>query len=404
MFCCIQSTDAERIAALFSPAFELASADTALFDAAALGRLMGAPDEVGRQVYAAALGAANVAMAANPDAAILAARNFPGVTILNDDAGTALADLPVDTLPLPTELLDLLDLWGVRTLGALASLPEEGVAERLGEQAITLHRLARATLARPLRLHQPDTVYEDRIELDHPVELLEPLLFLIARILNEQCAQLVSHGLAASEVAVSLSDYRRSIHLPVPMRDPKALLKLVQMELEAHPPDAPATAVAVSLTPVPPRRVQNGLFIPEAPEPAKLELTLGRIRGLVGEENVGIPELLDTHRPAPFRLSPRTPPQQSTHETSAPGQLAFRWFRPALAANVEVRENRPVRLTAAGIYGKILEASGPWRTSGDWWTSDPWDRDEWDVALNNGALYRLFQHREGSWHVEGAYD
>jgi len=403
MFCCIHSPEAELIAALFSPAYELTAPDTAIFNAVALGRLIGSPDEIARQVYDAAGRGANVAIAANPDAAVLAARNFAGLTILNDDPGAALADLPVETLPISPELLDLLDLWGIHTLGDLAALPEAGIAERLGEEAARLCALARATLTRPLRVHKPEEFYAGRIEIEHPIELLEPLLFLIARILNEQCAKLVAHGLATNEVRVALGDYYRTLHLPVAMRDPKALLKLVQMDLEAHPPGAPIAAVSIALAPVEPRRLQNGLFLPQAPEPEKLELTLGRIRGLVGEENVGIAELVDTHRPAPFRLV-REPPHPGEQAMPDGPRLAFRWFRPPLAAQVEMRDERPVRLTAPGLYGRILQASGPWRTSGDWWTTEAWDRDEWDVALNNGALYRLYREPDGTWRVEGAYD
>jgi len=403
MFCCIHSPDAERIAALFTPAYELTAHDTALFNAATLSRLIGAPAEIARQVYNAAGHRASVAIAANPDAALLAARNFAGLTVLNDDPGAALADLAVETLPIGPELLDLLDLWGIHTLGDLAALPETGIAERLGEEASRLCALARATLTRPLNVHKPEEFYAGRIEIEHPIELLEPLLFLIARILNEQCAKLTAHGLATNEVRVSLGDYQRTLHLPVAMRDSKALLKLVQMDLEAHPPGAPIAVVSIALAPVEPRRLQNGLFLPQAPEPEKLELTLGRIRGLVGEENVGIAELIDTHRPAPFRLVREAPHPGEQARPDGP-RLAFRWFRPPLAAQVEMRDERPVRLTAPGLYGRILQASGPWRTSGDWWTREAWDRDEWDVALNNGALYRLYREPNGAWRVEGAYD
>jgi hypothetical protein len=40
---------------------------------------------------------------------------------------------------------------------------------------------------------------------------------------------------------------------------------------------------------VKPRVLQNGLFVPLAPAPDKLELTLARLAKLVGEENIGSP-------------------------------------------------------------------------------------------------------------------
>jgi len=57
------------------------------------------------------------------------------------------------------------------------------------------------------------------------------------------------------------------------------------------------------------------------------------------------------------------------------------------------------------MHGRVLAAAGPWRAAGDWWTPHAWDRDEFDVALSDGALYRLFRdRRRAAWFVEGSYD
>jgi protein ImuB len=85
-------------------------------------------------------------------------------------------------------------------------------------------------------------------------------------------------------------------------------------------------------------------------------------------------------------------------------RLAFRYFRPVLKARIEIRNDRPVRVDADGIHGKVLTASGPWRTSGYWWTAQPWNRDEWEVALAGGALYRVYRQPDAHWFVEGSYD
>jgi hypothetical protein len=65
--------------------------------------------------------------------------------------------------------------------------------------------------------------------------------------------------------------------------------------------------------------------------------------------------------------------------------------------------------------GAIDSCAGPWRTSGGWWETripdpgsrvpDPWDRDEWDVALADGPTYRLFRERHSDkWFLEGVID
>jgi protein ImuB len=404
LFACIHgpSTDLPQIAAGFSPSFEQTAPDTVVFRIDGLRRMHGSP----RQIAEAIAGRAsddveiNVAIAGTADAAILAARNFPGITVAPN-----LNDLDVSTLPLTQEMAQVLESWGIYTLDQLAELPENGLAERFGPQGVYLQQLARGAIHRPLKIFQPETTYVDRIELDHPVSLLEPLLFLIARLLNDQCARLLSNAMAANEVVIRLeledrAEHIRTLRLPVPMRESKSLLKLLQMDLEAHPPTAPTTALSLVLKPVHPRTVQTGIFLPITPAPDKLELTLARIRGIVGENNVGIPQLLNTHHPQPFRLMPGlpTPHRQSPIQ----GRQAFRFFHPPLSATVEFDRNRPLRITASGIHGKVLNAAGPWRTSGDWWTTTIWNRDEWDIALSNGALYRIYS--DPHWFIEGSYD
>ena len=401
IFACIHGPgDLPTIAAAFSPSFEQTASDTVLFRIDGLQRLHGSPRQIAEAIAQRAGENINIAIAATADAAILAARNLSGIRVAPD-----LNDLDISTLPLTEEMAQVLESWGIYTLDQLAQLPENGLAERFGPPGVYLQQLARGAIHRPLKIFQPDTTYEDRTELDHPVSLLEPLLFLIARLLNDQCARLLSNAMAANEVTIHLElddhpAHIRTLHLPVPMRESKSLLKLLQMDLEAHPPQAPTIALSLSLKPVHPRTVQTGIFLPVTPAPDKLELTLARIRGIVGEANVGIPELLNTHHPHPYRLA-NAQPQIASHQPPVTSHHAFRFFRPPLPATVSLVDNRPIRITAPGIHGKVLNAAGPWRTSGDWWTTSTWNRDAWDIALVQG-LYRIYY--DSNWYVEGSYD
>jgi protein ImuB len=403
MFACLHGPgDLPAIAADFSPTFEQTAPDTVLFRIDGLQRLHGSPHQIADAISHRAGENINIAIAATADAAILAARNLPGISVALD-----LNDLDISTLPLTDEMAQVLESWGIYTLDQLAQLPENGLAERFGPHGVYLQQLARGAIHRPLKIFQPETTYEDRIELDHPVSLLEPLLFLIARLLNDQCTRLLSNAMAANEVTIHLeledhSAHIRTLHLPVPMRESKSLLKLLQMDLEAHPPQAPTIALALSLKPVHPRTVQTGIFLPITPAPDKLELTLARIRGIVGEHNVGIPKLLDTHHPQPFTLVPGPPTPNP--QSQCTNQHAFRYFNPPLHATIDLINNRPVRISAPGIHGKVLNAAGPWRTSGDWWTTTAWNRDEWDIALSNGSLYRIYCAPAEHWFIEGSYD
>ncbi len=361
-------------------------------------------------------------------------------------------------------LLDILDRWGIRTLHALAALPSIALSERLGQTGLRLQQLARGAASRTLVPIEAPPIFEEAVELEYPIVLLEPLAFLLNRLLEQICARLASRALAVQELHLTLDletrphsnqqskinnqKFVRTLRLPLPMLDTKLFLKLLQLDLNAHPPGAPIVKIHLAAEPARPRPGQAGLFLPPSPEPEKLELTLARIAALVGGNNVGSMELLDTHHPEGFRLrrfmaSSTHPPQktkklgeekkdkkteavreeeeEATKEKEHPAITALRRFRPPLRAIVTLDQGQPSQVVCEktrAIQGSILWKAGPWRSSGDWWEREAWSRDEWDIALQNNALqnialpnansialYRLVHDLlEGAWFVEGTYD
>jgi protein ImuB len=386
------------------------------FDVAGLDRLFGLPQDVAAAIARRAreVGVkANLALAGNPDAAICAARGFPGVSLIpHGDEGKFLATLPLALLSPAPQMLETLERWGIRRFHEMAALPPLGIAERLGPEGLRLRELARGEGDRKLLPLAEALDFEDEIELDYPVELLEPLAFLLARLINGLSTRLATRGLATDELRLRLKletggTHERCLRLPVPSLDTKAFLKLLQLDLEANPPAAPIVHLWMGVNPVKPQAAQNGLFVPVAPEPVKLELTLARIQAFVGEGRVGTPELLDTHRPDAFRIqkgagAPGALGKPRLKNASVPF-MALRLFRPRRAARVAIASSQPSFVMAEGVRGKVLDLAGPWRTSGDWWTADAWQRDEWDIALSDGALYRIYCEPRG-WFVEGSYD
>src|SRR5579862_1167200 len=420
MFACIHTTSASgallECARAFSPRVESTAPDTALLDASGLAHLFGTPHDIAHAIArrAATLGfQANIAMASNPDAAYHAALGFAGISILPyGDEAKYLESLPVALLRLEAEMAETLERWGIRTFRDLAALPELGVAARLGPEGVRLQQLARGEGSRRLHAIEDPLRFEEELEPEYPVDLLEPLSFLLAQMLTTLCARLSERALSTNELHLRMRMENGGVHetrlrLPVPMRDWKAFLKLLQLDLNERPPQAPVVHIWLLTEPLKPRVTQNGLFIPLAPEPEKLELTLARIGGVVGKQNVGSPELLDTHRPDAFRMRPFSA-VQTRAQTQTPQQstrLAFRVYRPPRSAQVNAASGRPAWISAVGIHGKVISLAGPWRTAGDWWTTQSWNRDEWDVALSDGALYRIFcDCQTGRWYVEGNYD
>ncbi len=421
----------------FSPRVEDTSDDTVVVDLDGLERLFGSLHEIAAQIYDQTILVGlqpNIAVAANPDAAIHAARGFEGLLII--PSGTErnrLAGLPLSVLCGGPEFIETLHRWGIRTFGAFAALPATKISERLGQEGVRLHKLASGMASRPLKPYQESLRFAEVMELDHAIALLEPLTFVMSRLLDQICRRLRVRNRATHELRVTLelderdaAHHERVLNLPIPVCDAKLLVKLLMLDLESHPPKAAVVKVRVEAISTRPRTVQNGLFTPLAPEPEKLELTLARIAHIVGEDNVGSPELLDTYRPDAFRVHRL----EGQHEARrcAPGSdrlrnvqnpersdglcaatLGFRQFRPALEATVQLRDGEPVWIAFHGTFGPITTSSGPWNSSGEWWRENRWSREEWDVGVESRAkgfgMYRIYRDTPtGRWFAEGVYD
>jgi protein ImuB len=459
----------------FSPLVEETSRDTVVIDVEGCALRFGSPYELANRIanYAKSkepggLGCTvNVALAGNPDAAIHAAKFCKGITFTApEEELTSLGTLPVQFIQhslvgieedCAREILGTLRLWGVRTFKEFAELPVAGVSQRLGQDGLKLKELAAGKTHRHLKLKQPAPVFKNSIELEYPIVQLEALSFIFARLLNQICASLNAYALATNAMQVEMKLESGALHelklnLPYPMRDHKVFLKLLLLDTEAHPPPSAVVAVTINCEPVKPRVLQTGLFIPLAPEPEKLELTLARLAKLVGLENIGSPELLNTHRPDAFRMKrfelkvSKREKRRSKQQTAKSEQqitagtqqslLGFRRFRPPLRALVQADQRYPKEISAwdknKSVYGKVVCLAGPWRTSGEWWRADSWARDEWDVAIESiesiesmrsieprasvkigdsyrtsrpQVLYRIYRElSSGTWYVEGVYD
>jgi len=275
--------------------------------------------------------------------------------------------------------------------------------------------------------------------------------------------------------------------LPVPTQDKNLLFNLLRLHLEQTSFSAPVRQLRLEVVPVKPRLTQGNLFAPPSPEPEKLEITLERIRGIVGATDaegiacVGSPRLLNTHKPGSFTLqrfssiqdanSPPSHPERSrliceanrpadrgSHRAQNQGPqharfsragvigrdgveeskdpyflpkfpctlssssqfanayisqksapvIALRIFRPVLETTVELDGKKPHFVRLWNGQRRVLAASGPWSTSGNWWNAAAWRREEWDIAIQTPAglgFYRIYRDRlRRQWFVEGVFD
>ncbi|BCS32970.1 hypothetical protein TBR22_A21940 [Luteitalea sp. TBR-22] len=377
-----------------------------------------------------------------------------------DTPAAALATVPAAPLRVPPgrpwpDVLATLQRWGVTTCGALGRLPAADLQARLGDRGLWLQRLAVGLDPRPLRLQPVEVAFVQSLELEWPIDGLEPLSFVLGRVLEPLCAHLEARDRAAAVVRLSLQLTDRQVHvraidLPVPVREARVLRTLLLLDLEAHPPHAAIDKVTVDVEPVPGRIVQFSLLRKALPSDDQLASLQARLTALMGQGRTGAPALVDSHRPGDVAMAPFTPSgaegpdggpaallaalglsatrdagraREDEREAAREGWLDtagyhVRRLRQPWPVQVVIGQGRVPTALRFGIHsrdtafrdGAIVQAAGPWRSSGAWWqpateVDGAWDRDEWDVALETGAAYRVFQDRRtGQWWVEGEID
>ncbi|MFT5469387.1 MAG: protein ImuB [Verrucomicrobiales bacterium] len=410
----------------FSPDFESTGEGVATID------LFSNPakknQRLGREIVDWLRGArldARVGIAANPDLALLAAKLAEPVVAVRgsrEEIRKFLAPLPVEALVERREFLEVLSLWGVRTLGDFTMLPRSEITERLGPEAGELWDHASGTRRRLLRLVRPSIDYSQKVELDFEVDSLEPCLFLIQRALEVIGTRLSANYLVAERIELILdyrdgSAYQREFRIPDPCRDEQLLFRILHTHLEDFEARAPIRGLKLEATATKPHGHQFKLFESSIRDPNRFGETLARLEALLGSENVGAPEVLPASKPDTFRQSafdPENAVAAAATELENPDTipnapisgLVLRRFRPPrpvlLAAERDGPYERPVEITNGALRGPVRAARGPWLNSGDWWDRFAWARQEWDVELTDGNLYRLVREDE-RWKLDGVY-
>jgi protein ImuB len=535
-------TSLEDIAREFSPRYERHHDNLVSIDVSGLERLLGPArvigDELRRQAVSHGL-RVHVAVAGTRMAALVLAHAQAGVTVVAPgDHAAALAPVSLAVLhlvlqvdgvgsdtvqsdrprggstpqktngpaavPADTPAMAMFKRWGLKTFGELAALPRADLMSRLGRPALVWQAIARGEDIRPLVPTLEEERFEASLDLEWPIDGLEPLSFVLTRLLEPLSTRLErrDRGTAVLHVILRLvtrEPYARRLELPSPMRDVRTLRTLVLLDLESHPPDAAIDRVTIVIDPTPGRILQHTLFTRAHPTPEQLSTLLARLGALMGQDRVGAPVPVDSYRPGAFTTMPFStehgegagrsglPRRSSAHDQrtkAGTGRArserrpvdgaassavdaeqtiavisAVRRNRQPVPARVAVHEGRPVRVTTdrAGFTGgSVVKCVGPWRSSGNWWNdlrlscagaggpgtppqrgcraggpgmgagvphppaladrapsyggASPtdqtcWNHDEWDVALNDGAVYRVYQDRDtGRWFIDAIVD
>jgi protein ImuB len=441
-----------EVAHSLSPAVEAGTPGCVWLDVEGLERLYGAEEEIARALLrrAARVGLeASVGIASGKEIAYLAARRGKTRVIAPQAEREFLERLPLDLLDPGDELKLTLSRWGLRRLGELARLDAHAAGSRLGARGAELIRLARGESARPpLAPQPPERVFEERVELEYAAESLEPLGFLMHTMLKRLVERLQLCGLLAGDMTLELKllgrrrDSRRVV-VAAAADDARPLLELLKLSLEQAAPPAAVEAVRIVVEPRAPRPLQGDMFAPARPAPARLQTTIALLATLCGPDGVGTLEPRDSYRPEAAAYGPFTPapPRLPAEKPVVKGvaQLALRAIRPAEEIEVMCARDLPEFVRGRTVCARVLSAAGPWRRQGEWWrqpstsfapapaaptekrrlasgppqidsdsppaASSPLARDYYELALDDGAVYRVFYDLcRARWFLDGIYD
>jgi protein ImuB len=306
-------------------------------------------------------------------------------------------------------VLDILHRWGIRTLGQFAALEKEEVGLRLGPIGLQLWDRAKGKTTRLLKLVSPPESFEEAFEFENEIETVEPLLFMLRRFLQQLSLRLDAVYLVASELRLQItfsdkSAYEHQFKIPEPTNNVEVLFRMLHTHLEDFKSDSAIIAVTLKAEAAKPSFQQFSLFETALRDPARLSETLARLTGLLGADRVGTPVLLETHRPDAFQMEPFAwqLPEAGGGVEPLPA-CALRRFRSPVAASMLLVKNRPAHLRSSYIQGDVLRQKGPYTASGNWWDEKAWERAEWDLEVENGALCQCHS-REGRWELDGVYD
>jgi hypothetical protein len=243
------------------------------------------------------------AMAATLDTPILVP---PG------DETAFLADRPSALLTTDPDVRARLTRFGLRRIGAVADLPRSALIARFGEEGGRLHARSNGQETEPFRGRRATQRLGLALPIEPPVEDLEPLRFVLHRLVAALTGQLTGRGLAAERAILTLeldlafaptgTPPRLEVEqrFPEPTADPEAVERLLFARLEREPPPAAVARLDLELRgTIPAAGQQLPLFVPQAARTARLGWQLARLALTYGEDRVRRVAITDPEAPLP---------------------------------------------------------------------------------------------------------
>ncbi len=416
LYACIISANAKAdkeeltaIARQFAYSIEMLD-DGVLFDVRGLERLIGDSDQIAQNILENLKAnniSGNVAVADTVDTAMLLARQNRG---LNHTVASPaeFQKLPLRDLDIEKDSLGIFTDLGINNIEDLRQIPKDDLINRYGPDFYKVLDIIEQNHSSFLTPNIKESNVAWKYELDFAVDDFEQLIFILNHGLDDLLGRIAHYGLSTEQLDIEFKLSNKTarsyeIKTSFPTLDKTFWLKLINLRVSLDPPEAAISAVSVTAHFTKPRPTQKGLYAVSRPEPESLLLTVNKIKKLVGEENVGIPGLLDQRLSEAFALDADKMPQgKEADDRTVNPIIAFNYFHPPIRAEVLVREGRLVFVKTQYFSGHVTEYSGVWKANSKWWDRS-WKTQEWDVEVENHGIYRLCKV-DKDWFLAGEYD
>jgi protein ImuB len=426
LFACIISPDVKRDEeALLSLAYGFAYRvemldDGVLFDVSGLEKLVGNTKAVAREILKKLKESnvsGNVGVAASIDAALIIARENTGLnhTAVTDEKFT---QLHLSNLEIDGDTLGVFESLGISRIEELQQIPVDDLVARYGHDFRNVIDLIDQNAKRQLTPNVKEKNVSWSYELDQPVDDFGQLIFILNRALDELLADISTRAMSTEQIDIKFKLETSDRRLPAgenrfksyeiktsfPTLDKNFWLKLINLRISVDPPQAEIVSIRVVAHFTKPRPTQTGLYAASKPQPESLLLTVGKIKKLVSEENVGVPAMLEQRLEHPFTLDANKLPEgrESKEPKLVPPVVAFAYYDPPIPAEIFVRNRQLIYLRTPEFAGRVLAYSGVWKSNSAWWGRG-WRVHEWHVEVENAGIYRL-QKKGEDWFVAGEFD
>ena len=350
-----------------------------------------------------------------------------GITIFRDPAEeqNAAHAVALNRLNIEPKFRDALFKLGIKTVGALVSLPAGGLRERFGKQAHRLHRMAAGDLWMPLEPSAPEEPARQKILLDDAEYDSTRLLFLIKQLLHPLLTTLAARHQALVALWLSLlidhgDWFKESLRPAVPTLDVVQILDLVRLRLESLQLAAGVIEIELRAEACAATSEQLRLFA-EKPVLSQVEgptrdleaanRALARLRAEFGDDAVVCAKLTDGHLPeARFTWEPLTRVKLPTNvlndlNSSIPKVLIRRVSaKPIGLAGGPYHSHEDGWLILGPKHGQIDKLTGPYVFAGGWWNREI-QREYYFAETRGGDLLWLYYDRvRRRWFWQGTIE